>query len=39
MEFWDILHGNETGKTIKRGKIIGQNEYHLIVNVWIKNKL
>lgn len=40
MEFWDILdgYGNKTGKIIQRGKTMGENEYHLIVNVWIKNK-
>lgn len=39
MERWDILdgNGNKTGKTIQRGKAMGQDEYHLVVNVWIKN--
>lgn len=39
MEFWDILDvtGNKTGKIIHRGKAMRQNEYHLVVNVWIKN--
>jgi isopentenyldiphosphate isomerase len=40
MELWDILdgNGNKTGKTIQRGNTMGQDEYHLVVNVWIKNK-
>jgi isopentenyldiphosphate isomerase len=39
MELWDIYdeHGNKTGKTIERGKPMSQNEYHLIVDVWIIN--
>lgn len=39
MELWDILdgEGNKTGKTIERGKRMGQDEYHLLVQVWIKN--
>ncbi|WP_315120519.1 NUDIX domain-containing protein [uncultured Clostridium sp.] len=39
MEPWDILDrdGNKTGKTVKRGKTMGIGEYHLIVNIWIKN--
>ncbi|AGK97543.1 NUDIX hydrolase [Clostridium pasteurianum] len=39
MELWDILDGNgdKTGKTIQRGKTMEQDEYHLVVNVWIKN--
>ena len=39
MEILEILdeNGNKTGRTIERGKIIGENEYNLVVNVWIKN--
>lgn len=39
MELWDILdgNGNKTGKTIERGKPMRQDEYHLIVHIWIKN--
>jgi isopentenyldiphosphate isomerase len=39
MELWDILdgNGNKTGKTIERGEPMGQDEYHLLVHVWIKN--
>lgn len=39
MELWDILDedGNKTGKTVERGKPMKQDEYHLVVHVWIKN--
>ncbi len=39
MEFWDILdeNGIKTGKIVQRGETMGQDEYHLVVNVWIKN--
>jgi len=39
VELWDILdnNGNRTGKTIERGQPLRQDEYHLIVHVWIKN--
>lgn len=39
MELWDILDGdgNKTGKTVERGKPMGQDEYHLLVHVWINN--
>lgn len=39
MELWDILNenGNKTGRTVERGKPMKQDEYHLVVNVWIKN--
>ncbi len=37
MEFWDILdsEGKKTGKTIQRGTKLQQNEYHLVVHIWI----
>lgn len=40
MEFWDILdrNGNKTGKTVERGKPMRQDEYHLVVQVWINQK-
>ncbi len=40
MELWDILdeHGNKTGRTIERGKLMREDEYHLVVHVWIRNK-
>lgn len=39
MEYWDIYDINrvKTGKLHRRGDKLGQGEYHLIVNVWIKN--
>jgi len=39
MEIWDILdkNGNKTGKTVERGKPMRQDEYHLVVHIWIKN--
>lgn len=39
MELWDVLDedGVKTGKIVERGKPRGQDEYHLVVHVWIKN--
>lgn len=39
MELLEVLdeNGNSTGRTIERGKTKGENEYNLVVNVWIKN--
>lgn len=39
MELWDILDedGNLTGRSIERGQPLGEGEYHLVVNIWIKN--
>ncbi|HYF83507.1 MAG TPA: NUDIX domain-containing protein [Clostridia bacterium] len=39
MELWDVLDedGNLTGKTIERGQSLKDGEYHLVVNIWIKN--
>ena len=38
-ELWDIydINRNKTGKTVERGKPMAQDEYHIVVNVWIKN--
>jgi 8-oxo-dGTP pyrophosphatase MutT (NUDIX family) len=38
-ELWDILdeNRNKTGRTVERGKPMKQNEFHLVVHVWIKN--
>jgi len=38
-ELWDILdeNGNKTGRTVERGKPMGEGEYHLCVYVWITN--
>lgn len=39
MEIWDIYNKNRqlTGRTVKRGDVLGENEYHLVVSVWIRN--
>lgn len=39
MELWDILdvEGNLTGKLVERGKPMLQNEFHLVVHIWIRN--
>ncbi|UQZ35671.1 NUDIX hydrolase [Paenibacillus sp. PK3_47] len=39
MELWDVLdgYGNKTGRTVERGKPMKQDEYHLVVHVWIQN--
>ena len=39
MELWDILdeNRNKTGRTVQRGKPMKQDEYHLVVHVWIRN--
>lgn len=39
MELWDILDCNrqKTGKLIERGQPMRQDEYHLVVHVWISN--
>lgn len=39
MEYWDIYdkNKNKTGKIIQRGQLMEENEYHLIVHIWIKN--
>lgn len=38
-ERWDIydINRNKTGRTVERGKPMLQDEYHIVVNVWIKN--
>lgn len=38
MELLEVLdeNGNNTGRTIERGKTKGENAYNLVVNVWIK---
>jgi 8-oxo-dGTP diphosphatase len=39
LELWDILdeNGDKTGRTVERGKPMRQDEYHLVVHVWIQN--
>ena len=38
-EVWDIydINRNKTDKTVERGKPMAQDEYHIVVNIWIKN--
>lgn len=38
-EFWDIYDKDRklTGRTVERGKPMGRDEYHIVVNVWIRN--
>ena len=39
MELWDILdeNGKPTGRLVERGKPMQQDEYHLVVHVWLTN--
>ena len=39
VEYWDLYDkdGNKLDKIAKRGDKLNNNEYHLVVNVWIKN--
>lgn len=39
LELWDILDesGHKTGRLCERGTPLHKGEYHLVVNVWIKN--
>jgi len=38
-ELWDIYdkNRNKTGKTIERGQPMAQDEYHLVVHIWVRN--
>lgn len=40
VEFWDIYDKNENkiNKTIKRGEKLNDDEFHIVVNAWIKNE-
>ena len=40
MEYWDLYDENriKLNKISVRGLILNDNEFHLVVNVWIKNK-
>ena len=40
-ELWDIYDKNRniTGKTIARGELMAEDEYHLVVQVWINGSL
>ena len=39
MEIWDLYdkNRNKLNKTIERGKKLTDDEYHLVVNAWIRN--
>lgn len=41
MELWDIYDENriKTNRTHERGKEMAEGDYHIIVNVWIRNSL
>lgn len=38
-ELWDIYDEKrmKTGRTVERGKSMAPNEFHIVVNVWIRN--
>ena len=40
IEYWDLYdkEGNKLNKIAKRGEKLNDDEFHLVVNVWIKNK-
>ncbi len=40
-ELWDLYdsHGQPLGRTIVRGDQLNDGEYHLVVQVWVKNSL
>lgn len=40
MEYWDVYNAKKekTGKIIKRGDFLNDDEYHIVVNAWIKNQ-
>jgi isopentenyldiphosphate isomerase len=37
MEIWDILdaEGRKIGRTVQKGTKLRQNEYHLVVHIWV----
>ena len=39
-ELWDIYDAdrNLTGRTIERGQVMNDDEYHLVVQIWIRNR-
>lgn len=39
MEYWDLYNDKreKLGRTVKRGDVLQKDEYHLVVNAWIKN--
>ena len=40
MELWDLYDKDRKrlSKKVTRGEILHDNEYHLVINAWIKNK-
>ncbi len=40
MEYWDVYNEKKerTGKIVKRGDFLNDDEYHIVVNAWIKNQ-
>lgn len=39
VEYWDLYNANKEklGKVVKRGDYLKDDEYHIVVNAWIKN--
>ena len=39
IEYWDLYdkNRNKLEKTVKRGDYLNDDEYHLVINAWIKN--
>ena len=40
VEYWDLYDKNrkKLNKVVKRGDYLNDNEYHLVINAWLKNK-
>ncbi len=40
MEYWDLYdkNRNKLDKVVKRGDTLADDEYHLVINAWIRNK-
>lgn len=40
MEYWDLYDKdrNRLNRTVKRGERLKDDEYHIVVNAWLKNK-
>lgn len=40
MEYWDLYNEKKEkiGKIVQRGDFLNDDEYHVVVNAWIKNK-
>lgn len=39
MEFWELYdkNGNKINKIVKRGDKLNDDEFHIVVNAWVKN--